>query len=82
MTVLLARARTLRLDLSFDGTDFLGWQRQPEGRTVQAEVEAALARCGARARRVERAQEIVESELLVVPGVGTLAVLLTANSCL
>ena len=37
-------ARILRLDLSFDGTDFLGWQRQPEGRTVQAEVEAALAR--------------------------------------
>ena len=36
--------RTLRLDLSFDGTDFLGWQRQPRGRTVQGEVEAALDR--------------------------------------
>lgn len=36
--------RTLRLDLSFDGADFLGWQRQPTGRTVQGEVEAALER--------------------------------------
>lgn len=36
-------ARSLRLDLSFDGTEFLGWQRQPEGRTVQGVVEAALA---------------------------------------
>lgn len=36
--------RTLRLDLSFDGTEFLGWQRQPAGRTVQGEVEAALER--------------------------------------
>ncbi len=36
--------RTLRVDLEFDGTRFEGWQRQAEGRTVQGEVEAALAR--------------------------------------
>ena len=36
--------RTLRLDLQFDGTAFEGWQRQATGRTVQGEVEAALAR--------------------------------------
>jgi len=36
--------RSLRLDLSFDGTEFQGWQRQPVGRTVQGEVEAALER--------------------------------------
>ncbi|MHC5009841.1 MAG: tRNA pseudouridine(38-40) synthase TruA [Planctomycetota bacterium] len=36
--------RTVRLDLEFDGTAFLGWQRQAVGRTVQGEVEAALAR--------------------------------------
>jgi tRNA pseudouridine38-40 synthase len=35
--------RTLRLELSFDGTDFEGWQRQPDARTVQGEVERALA---------------------------------------
>jgi len=34
----------LRLDLEFDGAGFLGWQRQAEGRTVQATVEAALAK--------------------------------------
>lgn len=37
-------ARTLRVDLQFDGTAFEGWQRQARGRTVQGEVEAALAR--------------------------------------
>ncbi len=30
--------------LHFDGTEFLGWQRQAEGRTVQGEVERVLAR--------------------------------------
>ncbi|HEX5632472.1 MAG TPA: tRNA pseudouridine(38-40) synthase TruA [Gemmatimonadales bacterium] len=30
--------------LSFDGTDFLGWQRQASGRTVQGEFEGVLAR--------------------------------------
>lgn len=35
-----------RITLAYDGTDFLGWQRQSDGagRTVQGEVEAALAR--------------------------------------
>jgi len=37
-------SRTLRLDLSFDGTAFKGWQRQARGRTVQGEVERALER--------------------------------------
>ena len=33
----------LRLDLSYDGTDFRGWAVQPGLRTVQGEVEQALA---------------------------------------
>jgi tRNA pseudouridine38-40 synthase len=32
----------LRIDLAYDGTDFHGWARQLELRTVQAEVERAL----------------------------------------
>jgi tRNA pseudouridine38-40 synthase len=33
----------LRLDLSYDGTGFRGWATQPGLRTVQGEVESALA---------------------------------------
>jgi tRNA pseudouridine38-40 synthase len=36
--------RTFKLILAYDGTDFAGWQRQPGRRTVQGELEAALAR--------------------------------------
>src|SRR4051794_20982928 len=34
---------TSRLDLEYDGTHFAGWARQPGQRTVQEEVERALA---------------------------------------
>ncbi len=33
----------VRLDLSYDGTEFSGWAAQPDRRTVQAVVEQALA---------------------------------------
>jgi tRNA pseudouridine38-40 synthase len=36
--------RNIKLVLSYDGTDFLGWQVQKNGRTVQGEVERALAK--------------------------------------
>lgn len=34
----------LRLDISYDGSDFAGWARQPGQRTVQGAIEAALGR--------------------------------------
>ncbi|QWF79636.1 tRNA pseudouridine synthase A [Amycolatopsis sp. CA-230715] len=34
----------MRLDVSYDGTDFSGWARQPGRRTVQGVVEDALAK--------------------------------------
>ena len=33
----------VRLDIAYDGTDFSGWATQPGRRTVQAELEQALA---------------------------------------
>src|SRR5262249_404097 len=35
--------RNLKLTLSYDGTDFFGWQTQPGFRTVQETLETALA---------------------------------------
>jgi len=35
--------RRLRIDLSYDGTNFSGWGRQPDRRTVQQTVEEAIS---------------------------------------
>lgn len=37
-------ARNLKITLSYDGSEFSGWQVQPDRRTVQGELQAALAR--------------------------------------
>src|SRR5207237_9763661 len=39
-----ARGRRIALQLMYDGTSFLGWQRQRQGRTVQEELERMLTR--------------------------------------
>ena len=36
--------RNIKLVLSYDGTDFSGWQRQPDRRTIQQELEDAIAK--------------------------------------
>ena len=35
---------TIKLTISYDGTGYNGWQVQPEGKTVQGEVEKAIAK--------------------------------------
>jgi len=47
--------RTFLATLQFDGTHYLGWQRQREGRTVQQEVETVLARLAGQPVRVHAA---------------------------
>lgn len=47
--------RTFLATLQFDGTAFVGWQRQAEGRTVQAELEAVLERLAGRPVRAQAA---------------------------
>jgi len=37
-------SRNLKVTIAYDGTDFVGWQIQASGRTVQGVVEEALAR--------------------------------------
>ena len=34
----------LKIELSYDGTNFAGWAKQPDQRTIQGEVEAALSK--------------------------------------
>ena len=36
--------RNIKLLLSYDGTDFSGWQRQADRRTVQQDLETAIGR--------------------------------------
>ena len=36
--------RTLKITLSYDGTRYVGWQRQAEGESIQGVLEEALAR--------------------------------------
>jgi tRNA pseudouridine38-40 synthase len=47
--------RRFRLTLEYDGSDFQGWQFQPDVRTVQAVVEAAISEVTGEQRRIQAA---------------------------
>jgi tRNA pseudouridine38-40 synthase len=44
--------RNIRVSVAYDGTDFVGWQSQASGRSVQAVLEAALAEIHKRPLRI------------------------------
>lgn len=44
--------RTIKLTVSYDGTDYVGWQRQARGRSIQGELERAFAEIEGRPVRV------------------------------
>lgn len=72
----------VRLDLSYDGSGFHGFARQPEVRTVQGELEIALARClgqryeticaGRTDAGVHAHHQVVSFEVEEVPDLGRL----------
>ena len=35
--------RRLRIELAYDGTNYFGWGKQPDRRTIQEEIESALS---------------------------------------
>ena len=35
--------RNIKLTIEYDGTNFHGWQKQPDKRTVQEEIETVLS---------------------------------------
>jgi tRNA pseudouridine38-40 synthase len=65
-------SRRLRFDLAYDGTAFLGWQIQAEGRTVQGTVEEVLRRIDGdrlvRLRAAGRTDAGVHARLQVADG--------------
>ena len=51
-TRLQPKPRHFKLTVSYDGTQYAGWQLQPNGQTIQEVVEAALGKIAGHAARV------------------------------
>lgn len=44
--------RNIKITIAYDGTDYVGWQVQPNGPTIQAAIEKALKKLTGETRRV------------------------------
>src|ERR1051325_5158492 len=81
--------RTLKLIIAYDGTRFVGWQRQAEGDSVQGVLEDALARfeggpvtvhgAGRTDAGVHALGQVASVEVSFAPDVATLARALNAQ---
>lgn len=48
----MTATRNIKLTIAYDGTDYVGWQVQPNGPTIQAELEKALLKLTGETRRI------------------------------
>jgi tRNA pseudouridine38-40 synthase len=60
--------RTLKLTLAYDGTDYVGWQRQQNGVSVQELLESAFAPLMSRAK--DRPAASRARDAVTIPGRG------------
>ena len=44
--------RNFKITIEYDGTEFSGWQIQPDRRTVQGELYAAMEKLGGEGTRI------------------------------
>ena len=66
-----SKTRNIKITIEYDGTDYVGWQRQENGPSVQARIEEAIRSLvhevpGLTDRNIESATDYVEEFYLLI----------------
>ena len=48
----MSSIKKFAIEIEYDGTNFMGWQAQPNQRTVQSEIETALEKISGKLTRI------------------------------
>ena len=48
----MSSIKRFAIEIEYDGTNFMGWQDQPDQRTVQSEIESALKKISGKLTRI------------------------------